>query len=54
MSYMVLCRYDVSQYHQVILDAIKNDGVFNSDFDDIFVLRKTPPGSKCEWALDFV
>ena len=45
---------DVTAYHDVIMKAIKNDGVFDDDFADIFVLTKTPTGSACEYMLDFV
>jgi hypothetical protein len=43
---------DIRAFHLVIVEAIKNCGVFREDYADIFNLRKTPEGSACEWALE--
>ena len=44
---------DTSFAHAAIMAAIENDGVFEEDFADIFVLTKTPEGSACAYMLDF-
>lgn len=44
----------VCDFHSVIMKAIANDGKFDDDFSDIFVLTKTPEGSDAEYALNFV
>ena len=44
---------DVRDFHEVILEAIKNSGVFPDDYTDIFQLIKTPDGSYVEWVLEF-
>jgi hypothetical protein len=44
---------DIRDFHGVILEAIKNDGVFSEDYVDIFQLARTPEGSYAEWILDF-
>lgn len=49
----VTANVDVSPYHAVIMAAIKNGGVFDEDFADIFKLTKTPEGSACEYILTF-
>lgn len=54
IAYMNNATADVSKYHSVIMDAIKNGGVFNEDFADIFKLIKTPEGSAVKYVLDFV
>ena len=51
--YIVNAKGDVSAYHSVIVEAIKNGGVFGEDFADIFTLTKTPDGSAAEYVLDF-
>jgi hypothetical protein len=43
---------DVRAFHSVIVEAIENGGVFGEDYADIFQLRKTPEGSRCEWVLE--
>ena len=45
---------DLRQLHAVIVEAIKNNGIFTEDFADIFVLTKTPENSACEWVLNFL
>ena len=45
-------KQDICAFHSVIVEAIKNGGVFGEDYADIFKLRKTPAGSRCEWALE--
>lgn len=52
-AYMNNANADVSKFHSVIMDAIKNGGVFDEDFADIFTLTKTPEGSAVEYVLDF-
>lgn len=44
---------DVTMAHGAIMEAIKNGGVFNDDFADIFALTKAPDGSAVEYVLDF-
>ena len=51
--YMSNANADVSKFHSVIMAAIKNGGVFDEDFADIFKLTKTPEGSAVEYVLDF-
>ena len=43
---------DVRVFHQVIVAAIENDGVFGEDYADVFKLRKNPEGSYCAWVLE--
>ena len=52
-TYMINANADIAAYHQVIIAAIKNDGVFSEDFADIFTLTKTPEGSAVAYILDF-
>ena len=44
---------DTRAHHDAIVAACKAGGVFDNDLADIFVLTKCPPGSACEWALNF-
>ncbi len=44
---------DVREFHEVIMAAIANGGVFGEDFADVFKLTKTPEGSACEYILTF-
>ena len=43
----------ITNFHEVIMAAIANGGVFDEDYADIFVLTKTPEGSRCEYVLNF-
>ncbi len=53
-AYMNNSTADVSKFHSVIMEAIKNGGVFDEDFADIFKLTKTPAGSSVEYVLSFI
>jgi hypothetical protein len=44
---------DTRVHHDAIVAACKAGGVFDDDLADIFVLTRCPPGSACEWALNF-
>lgn len=44
---------DTRMFHNAIMEAIKNGGVFNDDLSDIFKLVKTPEGSAAEYRLEF-
>lgn len=44
---------DMRAFHEVIMAAVNNGGVFDEDFADIFVLRPTPDGSLSKYVLDF-
>jgi hypothetical protein len=44
---------DTRAFHDAIVAATKNGGVFDEDLADIFVLTKCPEGSACEYALNF-
>ena len=52
-SYVNNTGSDVTVAHQAIMLAIKNNGVFDEDFADVFTLTKTPDGSDAEYALSF-
>jgi hypothetical protein len=54
MNYANSTNKDISGFHSVIVAAIKNGGVFDEDFSDIFKLTKTPEGSAVAYVLDFV
>ena len=43
---------DVRMFHQVIAEAIENNGVFDEDYSDVFMLRKNTEGSHCAWVLE--
>ena len=53
MTYANITNKDISDFHSVIVAAIKNGGVFDEDFADIFKLTKTPEGSAVDYVLDF-
>jgi hypothetical protein len=53
-KYIVNANADVRQYHEVILKAIENNGVFDDDYADIFKLTKCPEWSACEYSLYFI
>ena len=41
------------EFHKAIVEAIANGGKLPEELADVFVLRKTPAGSACEWAVDW-
>ena len=45
---------DTRAFHDAIVAACLADGKFTEDLADIFVLTQCPPGSACQWALNFV
>ena len=51
-SYMNNTSQDVRDFHTVIIEATKNNGVFADDYADIFQLIRTPEGSCAEWILE--
>lgn len=53
ICYANLTGQDIRPIHSVIMEAIRNNGVFDEDYADIFKLTKTPKGSAVDWVLDF-
>ena len=53
MNYMNNTNADISGFHSVIVAAIKNNGQFDEDYADVFLLTKTPDGSAFAYALTF-
>lgn len=50
---------DVSDFHEVVIEAIRNGGQFGEDFSDVFSLRRTDKNERANlegrqaWILDF-
>lgn len=44
---------DIRGFHNVLLEAISNEGKFRDDLADVFTLTKNPEGSAAEYSLNF-
>ena len=44
---------DITMFRDVIYAALANDGKFDEDYADIFVLIPTPPGAVAPYRLEF-
>lgn len=53
ISYVNRTRTDTDAFHGVIVEAMRNDGVFPEEYADIFTLTPNPEGIRCAWILDF-
>lgn len=52
MNYINNTNYDTRMFEPIILEAMKNGGIFDDDYSDIFVLSKTPAGSLYDYSLN--